>query len=329
MLWKRKFAMRSFHLMLAIWGVCLMAADLGAAQQPRPESREYKIMLAPDKFPLRGPGNTTEELWESIINPIIAGALDRRDNGKPRHKGSLVDSKQRQVTFRDTSACVLNRHGYTLRECVKVKKGKPEPESAEATLKFRTPDLIIAAEALPSKGKVKFEEDIAPLIRVNAGGSETAQFAKPPSMRSLFSVSITTDLEPSYQLLTVDNASALYPDLQHHLQLVGAGPVRGDAQLRPGSTFHEVVFDGASVDLGAKVDAEFDLSLWYKNGTLGTAKPKIAELSFKYTLSEGPEAGPAARRALALFKALQSPLGDWASPDRETKTSIALPAACH
>jgi hypothetical protein len=62
---------------------------------------------------------------------------------------------------------------------------------------------------------------------------------------------------------------------------------------------------------------------------LGRAKPEIAELSFKYALSEGAEAGAAARRALALFKALQSDLKEWASPDRETKTSAALPAACH
>jgi hypothetical protein len=64
-------------------------------------------------------------------------------------------------------------------------------------------------------------------------------------------------------------------------------------------------------------------------GMLGRAKPEIAELSFKYALSEGAEAGAAARRALALFKALQSDLKEWASPDRETKTSAALPAACH
>jgi hypothetical protein len=57
----------------------------------------------------------------------IARVLDNRDIGKPRHKGRFDDSKQR------------------------------------VTLKFRAPDLIVAAEALPLKGKAKFEEDITPL----------------------------------------------------------------------------------------------------------------------------------------------------------------------
>jgi hypothetical protein len=165
---------------------------------------------------------------------------------------------------------VLNSHGYTLRERVKVKKGKPDPHSRDVTLKFRTPDLIVAAEALPAKGKAKFEEDITPfLVRtVNPNGSETTSFVQPSSMRSLFSVSITKDLEPSDRLLTLADASAMYPDLQQRLKLAGATAIQADAKLTPGLAFHELVFGGASVDLGAKVDAEFDFSLWYERGML-------------------------------------------------------------
>src|SRR2546430_5127835 len=106
---------------------------------------------------------------------IFARVLKKGKNDKPRHKGSFDDSKQRQVTFRDAPACVLNSHGYTLRDRVKVKKGTPDPDSGEVTLKFRTPDLIVAAEALPGKGKAKFEEDIIPLIvrTVNADRKST------------------------------------------------------------------------------------------------------------------------------------------------------------
>ena len=313
------------------FAACLASSELAETQQLRPESREYKLMLAPEKFSSAEPADTANELWDTMLKAIIARVLDKRENGKPRHKGSFDDSKQRQVTFRNAPACVLNSHGYTLRDRVKVKKGTPDPDSGEVTLKFRTPDLIVAAEALPGKGKAKFEEDIIPLIvrTVNANGSETTSFVQPFSMRSLFSVSITNDLEPSDRLLTFADASAIYPDLQKRLKLAGATAIQADAKLTPGSTFRELVFDGAFVDLGAKVDAEFNLSLWYEQGMLGKAKPEIAELSFKYALSEGAEAGAAARRALALFKALQSDLKEWASPDRETKTSAALPAACH
>ena len=71
--------------------------------------------------------------------------------------------------------------------------------------------------------------------------------------------------------------------------------------------------------------ADFDLTLWSAEQT---SEPMIAELSFKYKTRKGAVAGAVARRAMVLFQSLQELLGDWASPERETKTSLALPESC-
>jgi hypothetical protein len=43
-------------------------------------------------------------------------------------------------------------------------------------------------------------------------------------------------------------------------------------ELVDGAKFHDLVFGGALVDLGSKLDAEFDLTLWYRAGTLGSTR---------------------------------------------------------
>jgi hypothetical protein len=47
------------------------------------------------------------------------------------------------------------------------------------------------------------------------------------------------------------------------------------AALVDGAKFHELVFGGALVDLGSKLDAEFDLALWYRAWTLGSTRRRI------------------------------------------------------
>jgi hypothetical protein len=43
-------------------------------------------------------------------------------------------------------------------------------------------------------------------------------------------------------------------------------------QKRRDAKFHELVFGLALVDLGSKLDAEFDLALWYRAWTLGSTR---------------------------------------------------------
>src|SRR5437016_5711166 len=98
-------------------------------------------------------------------------------------------------------------------------------------------------------------------------------------------------------------------------------------KLIKGDEFHETAVSGASVDLGHKFDAEFDLSLWHRAQQQG-GEPAIAELSFKYRTEDGQAKGEVAERVLRLFKSLQPRLGEWVSPKAETKTSVVLPAEC-
>lgn len=323
-------ALRSFLLRCRVspWLIPLTMAALvcvssvASAQAPKLESREYKLMLDPAKF--AGPPQAiVDQFWKQVLTRVIAKRLDPKNNGEPRHKESFTLKHERLIVFRDTEACLLNGNGFSFRERTRLKDGR-----RELTLKFRTPDLFLAAQSQigADDDDVKFEEDIAPLVErtIAASGKESAAFARPPTMRSLFSRSATRRIKSEPALKSLADVSALYPGLDAALR---RGAVEGAALAAPllsGERFRELVFSGALVDLG-DVDAEFDLSLWH---TTGTAQPAIAELSFKYDVDNGEVADAVAWRALVLFRALQEMLGDWASPESETKTSLALPKSC-
>jgi hypothetical protein len=309
--------------------VALLLSAQAAAGDLKLDSREYKIMLRPQKFAGKDPAKSVDEFWDSKLGKIIADALDKRENGEARAKGSFEKQKERSIAFRDTVGCVLKDHDYSFRERTKIKNGKPDSDSREVTLKFRTPDLFVAAAAYAGDSPgVKFEEDIAPLlVRTVRKSGTTAAFARPPAMRSLFSVSRSRGIKSDDQLRTLEDVAALYSDLASSLERAGMKNGGLGAKLIKGDEFRETVFSGASVDLGHKLDAEFDLSLWYRGQQQG-GEPAVAELSFKYDTEDGQVTGQVAERAFRLFKALQARLGGWANPEAETKTSLGLPAEC-
>ena len=143
-------------------------------------------------------------------------------------------------------------------------------------------------------------------------------------MRSLFSRSATRRIKAEPSLTSLADVVALYPGLDAALERGGVVGTALQMPLMSGERFRELVFSGAFVDLG-KVEAEFDLTLWHVGEA---AQPVIAELSFKYKVEDGEVADEDAWRALVLFRALQETLGEWASPESETKTSLALPKSC-
>jgi hypothetical protein len=55
----------------------------------------------------------------------------------------------------------------------------------------------------------------------------------------------------------------------------------------------------------------------------------VAEVSYKYQTEKGEVSAAVAWRALTLFRAMQEMLGDWTSPERQTKTAVGLPARCN
>jgi hypothetical protein len=288
----------------------------------RLDSREYKLMLDPAKF-VGARKLIVERLWDEVITDIIATRLDRRNNGKLRHKKKLTPGPERHVVFRDTEGGLLNANGYLLRERMRVRDGR-----RELTVKFRTPDIFQAAQSwIVAADDAEFEEDIAPLIRrtFTPAGEVHVAFAQPPTMRSLFSQSATVGIEKDFAIRSLRDVIGLFPGFATALRRIGIDEEIVRTRLRSGERVHELVFNGALVDLGENVDAEFDLTLWYADET---AEPMVAELSFKYATNNGAVPGGVARRAMILFQALQDTLGDWASPERETKTSVALPAGC-
>jgi hypothetical protein len=296
------------------------------------DSREYKLILDSAKFAGANPTNIVNEFWHQVLTPIIEQRLDSRANGKPRHKANFELDKERHVAFRDAKNCILTVNGYALRERTKLKGGVPDASTREITLKFRTPDLFLAAMApfggASDNAKSKLEEDVTPEVERRAGplGSIVVAFAEPPGMRSLFSASVSQRIEADASVTSLRDVMELHPGLEKTLHRADGDPV--SAVLVSGASFHELVFSGALVDLGAETNAEFDLTLWYRPGAAFALRPVIAELSFKYDTDQGRVAEPVARRAFSLFRAMQEQLGDWTSPEHQTKTSMALPPSC-
>jgi hypothetical protein len=139
-------------------------------------------------------------------------------------------------------------------------------------------------------------------------------------MRSLFSRTLSQPLATGATLTSLDDLVELYPSL-HDLEFADA---RGE--LKQAELIREWVFEGAEVDLGDNLEAEFALTLWFP-ADAGSATPAIAEISFKYDTQDGDVAPEVAHRAMTLFLAMQAEL-EWASPERATKTSFGLPPGC-
>ena len=311
----------------AICVIALVSPATTDAGGVKLDLREYKLMLRPETFAGPNQRQTVNQFWSGHLVPIIAG-LGPKKNGEARHKGEFEPEPERQVIFRDTPECALKENGLVLRERIKLKDDKPDWEHRKATLKFRTPDIFLATAAdfaaVDANAKVKQEEDISPLVVfIEADGTRTAEFARPPSIRSLFARSVSQDLEAIAGLNTFGEAEELFPGLSVSIQ-VGAPAAR--TPLIAGDAFYDRVYGGAVVDLG-DTDGEFEITLWHRDAS-SSSEPEVAELSFKYATRQGDVDGDVARRALTLFALMQKKLTGWTDPDHETKTSIGLPKDC-
>ena len=96
-------------------------------------SREYKIMLRPEKFPggeeqvLRG----AADFWRDankVLGPAVLGAMGDLDKVQ----------EHRTIRFFDTSTERLNRNAYIFRE-----RADSNGKTREVTLKFRHPDRYV------------------------------------------------------------------------------------------------------------------------------------------------------------------------------------------
>jgi hypothetical protein len=292
------------------------------------QAREYKLLLKTDRFEGRCPGEAVDGFWEQDVKSIINRHLDRCANDEKRHRGTFTPTAERLIRFWDTETGLLARCDYVLRERTELTTKDKGDVAQELTLKLRTADLFIAAAAAQRTGKTdqaSFEEDIAPqeVTKFDERGNKRVILAKPPSIRSRFALSLKQIVTPPDPLKKLSAVLEIFQGLEQHLQSISEVPVKRDAVLLPGPEMRERRFEGASVKLGANIDAKFTFTLWYPAEILTV--PRIAEISFKCPIPNGALPEKVARRALTLFTSMQRDLGKVVNLKESSKTALALP----
>lgn len=258
-------------------------------------SREFKLMLSPERFVGPDPFNAVAAFEAELTDNILSSPeLDRDADHVASELTTL--KRERTVRFHDTPGdCLLRSSGYVFRERVDALDG----DAREVTLKFRSLDRYIAAGpdmASDAEGAAsKFEEDI-----------------KPP-YQSVFSQSTTVPITNDKNLNRLDDPIRLYPGLSE----LGLDENRETA-LVSAITIEERAYGDLIVDVG-KLTASVRLTLWYLENDLEA--PVVAEISFK--LESPPEDYPAktSARAMGLFELMQG-MDFWLATDSTTKTSF-------
>ncbi|MFA1628188.1 hypothetical protein ACDY96_37355 [Rhizobium mongolense] len=285
------------------------------------DAREYKLLLNPAKFGTLLTKARANAFWDGQIAPII----DRCWSGSLCISNTFDKLLERILRFWDTRDCALTAAEFILRSRVDASDGIADPGRQEIALKLRMADFFVVANAhLPGSdgATIKFEEDIAPLEVKPQDPASSVMFPTKPSIRSRYS--LTTKLERRWDESNRTEArlGKLFPTLEGML----SRSLVGDEALVGGPVIHELAAKGAQVRIGRNILAEFTLTCWYFEPAVGP--PSVAEVSFKYDTIAGEMPGKAARRALDLFNALQTGLGDYVNTDHSSKTAMALPKGC-
>jgi len=284
------------------------------------DSREYKLMLRAGEFAGSDPGQAVERFTtDQLIPAVRAQWNDDAANELMRKK--LEVGERRIVRFWDSGECLLYQHGFAWRGRVETDEHNTRTNEIELTLKFRSPDIFLAA-GMPLKAKngarnvdSKIEEDLGPLsVR---GGSEGA-VAKPRSARSQFSRSTKQTVSPDKVPTSLAGIAALYPSFEDELRAT-VGGFETSAVLEPSPEYRELVYESSKLIVAKDVKTKFALTLWYKD-VENQDRPALAEVSFKYDVRNGGVPDEVARRALALLLAMQDL--PWADPSAPTKTAL-------
>ncbi|MBB3979353.1 hypothetical protein GGQ64_004593 [Rhizobium azooxidifex] len=299
--------------------------------RPELDGREYKLLLSPERFRDASLETVAEAFWDNQMKPLMDRRLGLRDGGEPRYEGRFDEPIERTVRYWDTPDCALTRASLALRERVQVHGQSRSGARTEITLKLRMADLfVVAATELrgsDDRARSSFEEDIAPLeVDDPLPGKRSVVVPDQRSIRSRFSRSTTQPADWRDPQRTLAGVHVLFPTI---FELVGTSTSiqsTPDTGLDCGPTIREFVVKGANVRLGAGIVGKFALTLWYFGAE--RSAPTVAEISFKCATIEGDMPGKVARRALALFIAMQTDLGDWVNSKHSSKTALALPDIC-
>ena len=230
-------------------------------------SREYKLMLNPDRFRNREKGKDGFlDLLRFLIEKEHGRYVEQAEIDKKKNDGKAADDKvgdiRRVTTYLDTPEFAFREHGWILRAREEL-DSKEEDEKAGLNLKYRGADRYLSTVqdvSSPQKGKPKFEEDVLPPFRSAFSRSNTLKSATPL-------------LVPG---MDVDAAAKLFPAL-------GIPGVAGSTRIVVANDFtaHELVMHigGFEFDEGELVT--MSLSFWYlQDSRVGW--PMVGEFSFDY-----------------------------------------------
>lgn len=229
-------------------------------------SREYKLMLNPDRFRERDTGvRAFLELVRFLVEKKVGGRYMVQEELKAKD----VPPISRITTYLDTPEMALRERGWILRardDRRIPKPGEPEKRDASLNLKYRGADRYLSAVRNvggPKDGK--FEEDILPPFRSNFSRSNTLKSDEPRVIR------------------TMDDVVALFPGL-HELGIAGATPI----EIANGFKAQELVLHVGGIDFGDEEPVKMSLSFWY---LLESRQdwPMVGEFSFDYDALKAKE----------------------------------------
>ena len=249
-------------------------------------TREYKLILSPDRFADRQAGAAE---FQRLIH-FFAGKLDAKVEDQNQEE-------ERRTYYLDTPSLDLGRAGFALR--VRFESAEKQ---FKVTLKHRSPDRYLAASkdvrsSRPKDDEVKFEEDILPPFRGVFSQSNALWFGKSPGFKEF------------------GDTVALFPGLD------GLAPKKTGIEKVNGFEAHEIFCKLCRIKLGNKQKLNVGLSFWYN--TRKDRWPLVAECAFDCSADKGddfpPEVFDGANR---LFDLLQKQSG-WFNLGATTKTAYA------
>lgn len=265
-------------------------------------SREYKVMLRPERF--AGSDDDVQTAVGSFwadVGRVLADLDVPTDGDFDEVKA------RRRIRFFDTAERLLDGNRYLVRERIDV-----DGDERELTLKFRHSDRYVAVDrdmdprAGHEAAKTKFEEDV-----------------KPPFV-SVFSYSTTVPVDGDLRIGRVEEVVEVFPGLADGLR---DAPAVGDLSVVGDFCARELVLVGANLLLGRRdTEAECAMVLWYDDGDDegDAASPRCVEFSFKYGDDEEDYKGSVARDAHDVLRALQADLPEWAHADPTTKSLLVF-----
>jgi hypothetical protein len=265
------------------------------------QSREYKLMLHPDKFAgdaderQTAVGGFWNEVRERMVHAGVetSGGLDVMDS-----------AKQRCVLFLDTQDKALYRNCDLV---LRLRRPLKSEGRWDATLKFRHGDRLLA-EACGVRSRKgdkerKFEEDVKMVPRKGQ-----------PGFWALFSHSVEArykkNVTPGAVAQCLEPFSGLREDRlpSPELAVVRVG----------GADITEHVLEGGALHLPGGTEAQCALILWWREGR--PTEPYAAEFSFRFDLNKGRVKEECARSAWTALTSLCH--SSWADPRGPTKTAL-------